>query len=100
MGATPLLTKITDPNGYATTYGYDAQGGVTARYVPSSGFTTYTYRPACTIIEQPDGSTVYNILDASNNLAVINDPYHAKVTFTRNTLGQETSRMNAVGAII
>ena len=40
-----LLSRITDPNGYATDYSYDQQRRAVSRSVAGVGVTTYLYQP-------------------------------------------------------
>lgn len=98
-GGSPRLTRITDPNGYSTTYAYDGAGRIRERTIATAGTSRYTYASGLMASVDPLGVVVTNAVDGNWNRGGLASPTGALTTFQRNQWGQEVSRQNALGAI-
>src|SRR5262249_57662714 len=92
-GANHLLTSITDPEGFQTTYTYDVAARVLTRSV-AGNLGRYTYVTQSgqpnTIYTDPLGNVWTNALDTQGNLLRQVDPLGAVQSVTYDTPGQPT----------
>ena len=96
----PRLTRITDPDGFTTTYTYDGSGRVNSQTMVGQYTTQYSYPTGASVVTYPDGGVYTNLLNSDYSVLSTQDPAGVLVTFARNFNSLEIARMNAEGAIV
>ena len=72
-----LLTGITDPNGYLTTYSYDSNRRVVLRGIAGIGLHTYTYNAGTVLMQDPMGARTTHAVNANMALTASTNPLGA-----------------------
>jgi len=94
-----FLSKITDPNGFATDYTFDQQRRAVSRSVSGVGRTTFLYNPGFMVTMDALNNISTQALGDSYSLSAVQAPTGGTVSFTRNANLQETSRQDPTGAV-
>jgi YD repeat-containing protein len=94
--------SITDPNGNATTQGFDALNRRIETTDTFNGVTSFTYDPRdhSTAMTDPRGLTTTYTYDGLDNLIQQISPDTGTTTYTYDTAGNPTSRTDARGVTV
>ena len=95
------LTQVTDPNGVATAFGYDADGRMLYKQDALGNRTTYTYDGAGNVltVTNPLSQTTTYVCDIHNRVTSVTDPTGAVTTYTYDGNNNRTSVTDALGHV-
>ncbi|MGA8726232.1 MAG: RHS repeat-associated core domain-containing protein [Acidimicrobiales bacterium] len=91
------LASVTDPDGHTTAYVYDAIGRRTQMTSPAGHSTSYTYDSAGNLLTTTDplGHTTTNTYDADGNLSAVTDPEGNTTTYAYDADNELTTTTQA-----
>jgi RHS repeat-associated protein len=95
------LTKVTDPNGIITTFGYDADGRALYSQDALGNRTTLTYDAVgnCLTATNPLSQTVTDIYDFRNRITSNTDPAGAGTSFTYDNNNNVLTKTDALSKV-